>query len=124
MKKEKEVAYGSQSDDQTRIPKGKEKEAIAIITAAEIVGFRYPGYISGETLQNIEDPEEFLVHQHLADSWAPGTPFADPKRKALQDRIDLLQGRTTEYKIYQYPESFQLPLEEDIKFFQVAWLPG
>jgi heme-degrading monooxygenase HmoA len=95
-----------------RIPKEKEQEARVIITALRIMASRYPGYISGETLQNVEDLEEYLVistWQSLA-TW--NVFFADPKRKALQDRIDLLQGRTTEYKIYQYPESFELPLGE------------
>jgi heme-degrading monooxygenase HmoA len=101
-----------------RIPKGKEKEAIKIITALRMLASRYPGYISGETLHNIEDPEEFLVISTWQTLGAWNTFFADPKRKALQDKIDLLQGKTTEYKIYQYPESFQIPLEEDIPFFR------
>ncbi len=100
------------------IPKGKEKEAIQVITALRMLASRYPGYISGETLQSIEEQEEFLVISTWQTLGAWNTFFADPKRKALQDRIDQLQGRTTEYKIYQYPESFQVPLEEDIKFFK------
>ena len=95
-----------------RIPKGKEKEAAAIISALRIMASRYPGYISGETLQNIDEPEEYLVISTWKSLAAWNVFFADPKRKALQDRIDLLQGRTTEYKIYQYPESFELPLGE------------
>jgi heme-degrading monooxygenase HmoA len=73
---------------------------------------RYPGYISGETLQNVEEPEEYLVISTWKSLAAWKVFFADPKRKAFQDRIDLLQARTTEYKIYQYPESFELPLGE------------
>ncbi len=100
------------------IPKGKEKEAIAIITSLRILASRYPGYISGETLQNVEDPTDILVISTWQTLGAWNTFYADPRRKELQDKIDLLQGRTTEYKIYQYPESFQVPLEEDIKFFK------
>lgn len=101
-----------------RIPKGKEKEALQIITALRMLASRYPGYISGETLHNVEDPEEFLVIStwHTLGAW--NTFYADPKRKALQDKIDALQGRMTEYKIYQYPEAYQLPLEGDIPFFK------
>jgi heme-degrading monooxygenase HmoA len=99
------------------IPKEKEKEAITIITGLRMLASRYPGYISGETLQNAEDPGEILVISTWQTLGAWNTFFADPKRKALQDKIDLLQGRTTEYRIYQYPESFQLPLEENIRFF-------
>lgn len=99
-----------------RIPKGKEKEAIAIITALRMLASRFPGYISGETLHNIEDPEEFIVISNWRTLEAWNAFFDDPKRKALQDRIDLLQGRKTEYKIFQYPSAIQLPLEENIKF--------
>ncbi|HEX9156579.1 MAG TPA: antibiotic biosynthesis monooxygenase family protein, partial [Syntrophales bacterium] len=95
-----------------RIPKGREKEAIQIITALRMFASRYPGYISGETLQNVEEPEEYLVISTWQSLKAWDAFFADPKRKALQDRIDLLQGQATEYKIYQYPESFELPLGE------------
>ena len=95
-----------------RIPKGREKEAIQIITALRMFASRYPGYISGETLQNVENTEEYLVISTWQSLKAWNVFFADPKRKALQDRIDHLQGQTTEYKIYQYPESFELPLGE------------
>jgi heme-degrading monooxygenase HmoA len=95
-----------------RIPKGKEKEAAQIITGLRVLASRYPGYISGETLHNVEDPEDYLVISTWQNLKAWNIFFADPRRKALQDRIDLLQGRTTEYKVYQYPESFELPLGE------------
>ncbi len=93
-----------------RIPKGRENEAIQIITALRMFASRYPGYISGETLQNVEDLGEYLVISTWQSLKAWNVFFADAKRKALQDRIDLLQGQTTEYKIYQYPESFELPM--------------
>ena len=95
-----------------RIPKGKEKEAIAIITALRIMASRYPGYISGETLHNVDDPEEFLVISTWQSLEAWNVFFSDPKRIELQKRIDALQGATTEYKLYRYPESIHLPLGE------------
>jgi len=100
------------------IPKGKEKEAITIITDLRMLASRYPGYISGETLQNVDDPTDILVISTWQTIGAWNTFYADSRRKALQDKIDQLQGRTTEYKIYQYPETFQMPLEEDIEFFK------
>ncbi len=101
-----------------KIPKGKEKDALRIITALRMLASRYPGYISGETLTNLEEPDEYLVISTWQTLGAWQTFYADPKRTALQQKIDQLQGRTTEYKIYQYPESFQIPLEEDIEFFR------
>ncbi|MGE5790597.1 MAG: antibiotic biosynthesis monooxygenase family protein [Syntrophaceae bacterium] len=94
------------------IPKGKEKEAIAIITALRLMASRYPGYISGETLHNVDEPQEYLVISTWQSLEAWNAFFSDPKRIALQERIDVLQGATTEYKLYRYPEAMHLPLGE------------
>jgi heme-degrading monooxygenase HmoA len=58
------------------------------------------GYISGETLMNQDDPEEYLVISSWTtksrwDEW-----FENPERIALQKKIDDLLGRKTMYQIY------------------------
>lgn len=98
-----------------RITKDKEKEAIDIIQSLRVMASRYPGYVSGETLRNVEDPEDFLVISTWQNLEAWKVFFADPKRKALQDQIDLLQGRATEYRVYTHPNPFTLPLGESMK---------
>jgi len=61
---------------------------------------KQPGYISGETLKCIDRPGEYLVistWQSLADwdKW-----FASQERKILEEKIDSITGKTTEFAIY------------------------
>jgi heme-degrading monooxygenase HmoA len=98
-----------------RIPKEKEKEALGIITELRLMASNYPGYVSGETLQNVEDPRDYLVISTWQSREAWDVFFADPKRKALQERIDLLQERATEYRVYTHPNPFTIPLGESWK---------
>ena len=58
------------------------------------------GYISGETLKCIDRPGEYLVistWQSVADwnKW-----LASQERKILEDKIDAITGKTTEYATY------------------------
>ncbi|MBL6990970.1 MAG: antibiotic biosynthesis monooxygenase [Bacteriovoracaceae bacterium] len=59
-----------------------------------------PGYISGETLINMDDPRDFLVistwksHQEW-NSWVN-----DDRRKDIQKTIDALLDGPTVYKVY------------------------
>jgi len=59
-----------------------------------------PGYISGETLRNIDDPEEYLVIStwQTAEDWLAWYQSQD--RKQLQDKIEALLDEPTEYTIY------------------------
>ncbi len=98
-----------------RIPKDKQKEAMDIITALRVMASRYPGYISGETLQNVDDPLDSLVISTWQSLEAWNVFFADPKRRELQDRIDQLQGRATEYMVYRHPDPFKIPRGESWK---------
>lgn len=61
-----------------------------------------PGYISGETLKSLDNPEEFLVistWQKLEDwkRWASSS-----LRVEVQSQIDYLIGEQTEYGVYTY----------------------
>ena len=60
-----------------------------------------PGYVSGETLANVNDPGEVLV----VSTWATIGQWTDwlndPKRVALQHDIDALIGTPTTYQVYQ-----------------------
>ncbi len=60
------------------------------------------GYISGETLRNVEDADEMLVistWQTLQDwkAW-----YASEERAEIQNMIDTIIDEPTEYTIYQY----------------------
>ncbi len=60
------------------------------------------GYIGGETLKRIDDPGEFLVIStwQTIDDWKKW--FQNRERTKIQDEIDALLGRKTEYAIYHY----------------------
>ncbi|MBW2369665.1 MAG: antibiotic biosynthesis monooxygenase [Deltaproteobacteria bacterium] len=59
-----------------------------------------PGYISGETLSNVEQPQECMVisRWESLDDW---NRWRHSKERAeIQDKIDELSGEKTEYKIF------------------------
>ncbi len=66
------------------------------------MAFQHPGYISGETMRNIDDPHEYLVIStwKTVEDW--NRWFADKRREALEGKIDALLGSQTLYKVYSY----------------------
>jgi antibiotic biosynthesis monooxygenase (ABM) superfamily enzyme len=87
-----------------KVPSEKEADLLTLITQLRSLASRAPGYISGETLRNAEDREEYLVigtWQHIKDwkAW-----LASQERKTLQGKIDKLLKRKTKYEVYDYPE--------------------
>ena len=60
------------------------------------------GYISGETLKSVENPDEYLVistWQSMQD-WQEWMKSQD--RIDVQEKLDALIGEATEYKAYEY----------------------
>ena len=85
-----------------RVPKDKEAQLLPLLIQLRALATAQPGYISGETLRNIDDAEEYLVistWQSLEDwkRWA-----ASKQRAEIQDKIDALLGQKTEYSSYLY----------------------
>jgi heme-degrading monooxygenase HmoA len=77
------------------------RKLIPMILQLRSLATYQPGYISGETLRNIEHPEECLVISHwetLADwkNW-----LQSKEREAISSRIEALTGDDTEYNIYE-----------------------
>lgn len=60
------------------------------------------GYISGETLKSLDRPNEFLVigTWQTIDAWNAWK--VSRERAEIQDQIDTLLGRPTEYEAYGY----------------------
>lgn len=60
-----------------------------------------PGYIYGETLRRIDQPDECVV----ISSWRSREDWENwlnsPQRQSIQSEIDLLLGDTTEYAVYE-----------------------
>ena len=61
-----------------------------------------PGYISGETLHSLDNPGEIVVIStwQTVEQWRSWV--ANKERLKIQDQIDMLLGKKTEYEIYQY----------------------
>lgn len=61
-----------------------------------------PGYVSGETYCNIEDPGEYLVISTWSslDTWTAW--FNNQERQSVQDRVDALLGEPTVYHVFQH----------------------
>ena len=85
-----------------KVSKDKEGQLLPLLIRLRSLATAQPGYISGETLRNIDDPEEYLVistWQSLED-WQR---WAESKQRAeIQDQIDALLGQKTEYAKYLY----------------------
>ncbi len=60
------------------------------------------GYISGETLRNVNEPEEYVVISTWRSIGDWQRWFANEKRAELEGRVDALIGSPTTYKIYSY----------------------
>ncbi len=84
------------------VPKHTANAMIPFFSEMREVALKQPGYISGETLKNINNPEEFLVIStwQSAEDWQNWQQ--NPKRIEIQSKIDILLGGTTEYKIFNY----------------------
>jgi heme oxygenase (mycobilin-producing) len=85
-----------------RVPKGREGDLLPLLLELRSKATVRPGYISGETLRNVEDPEEYLVVStwHSVDDWK--TWEASNARTEVQKKIDMLLGTKSSYGIYFY----------------------
>jgi len=85
----------SVSQDQARalIPLVRQMRASAATQA---------GYITGETLRSLDNPEEFLVIStwQSSDDWKNW--LKSEERNKVQDKIDDLLGGETKYEIFHY----------------------
>ncbi len=59
------------------------------------------GYISGETLRSLDDPEDFMVisEWETSDDWKKWSQSKE--RRDIQHRVDSLIGEKTFYEIYE-----------------------
>ncbi len=63
---------------------------------------RQPGYISGETLRNVDDPGEYLVISTWKSLEAWHYWLGNRKRADLEGQVDALLGSATVYKVFSY----------------------
>lgn len=85
-----------------KVPKEKEPELRPLLLALRSKATAQPGYISGETLRNVDNPEEYLVIStwQSVDVWKAWQ--SSQERKHIQSEIDALLGEETDYGVYFY----------------------
>ena len=76
------------------------RKLVPLILQLRALATYQPGYISGKTLYNVENPQDCLVVSEwqsleLWYSW-----MKSEKRAEIQNKIDELTGEQTEYSIY------------------------
>jgi len=84
-----------------KIPQGLQSQLLPVLTQLRQKAVSQPGYISGETLRSLEDPEDYLIIStwQSVDNWKQW--WASPERKELQDKLEDLLPGPTEYEFYQ-----------------------
>jgi heme-degrading monooxygenase HmoA len=84
------------------VPESKAREMIPLFRQMRSLAMNQDGYISGETLRNLNNPEEFLV----ISSWQSSQDWVNwlesAERQQIQQKIDALLGGQTKYEIYHY----------------------
>ena len=85
-----------------KVTKNKEAELLPLLIQMRALATAQPGYISGETLRNMENSEDYLVIStwQSVDNW--NAWIATKQRAEIQEKIDTLLGQKTEYSIYLY----------------------
>ncbi len=85
-----------------KVPREKEAELLPLLIQLRAKATSQPGYISGETLRNVEDPQDYMVIStwQSADQWKAWV--SSPERREIQEKIDALLGQETQYSVYLY----------------------
>ncbi|MGQ9696233.1 MAG: antibiotic biosynthesis monooxygenase family protein [Thermodesulfobacteriota bacterium] len=85
-----------------RIPKSKEPQVLPLLLDLRSKAIAQPGYISGETLINTTDPEDYVVIStwKSAEHWKAWETSED--RVEIQSKIDSILGEKTTYGVYYY----------------------
>ena len=85
-----------------RVPPAKAKDMIPLFRKMRALATEQPGYISGETLRSLDDPEDYLV----ISTWQASENWQDwlnsSQRQGIQAEVDALLGGKTEYEVFHY----------------------
>ena len=73
-----------------------------MLVESRSIAKRPAGYISAQTLRDVNNPEEYVVIStwRSLEDWQRW--FANEKRAELEGKVDALIGSPTIYKIYSY----------------------
>ena len=84
------------------VPHNKAKAMIPLFRKMRASATTQSGYISGETLRSMDNPEEFMVIStwQSSEDWKKWLQSED--RNKVQSQIDDLLGGETQYEIFHY----------------------
>jgi heme-degrading monooxygenase HmoA len=85
-----------------RVSQDKAKALIPLVRQMRASAATQTGYITGETLRSLDNPEEFLVIStwQSSDDWKNW--LKSEERNKVQEKIDDLLGGETNYEIFHY----------------------
>jgi heme-degrading monooxygenase HmoA len=100
--KRKEVNMAVKVIIKRTVPEDKARTMIPLFRKMRSLAMNQDGYISGETLRNMNNPEEFIVigTWQSSDAWVAW--LKSSARQEIQSEIDTLLGGQTQYDIYHY----------------------
>jgi len=84
------------------VPAGDHSKLAELLHKMRSLTLKQPGYISGQTLQRVDDPTECIVDSNWRSVEDWNSWFRSPERNAVQAEIDELLSQTTEYAVYEY----------------------
>ena len=84
------------------VPENKARQMIPLFRKMRMLANEQSGYITGETMRNLENPDEFLVIStwETSDDWKRWVQSKE--REQIQSQIDDLLGGKTDYEIFHY----------------------
>jgi heme-degrading monooxygenase HmoA len=85
-----------------KVAKDKQKDLLPLLMELRAMAMSQKGYISGETLKGISDPDEFMVIStwNSLEDW--NVWDNNPARKEIQAKIDAILKEKTISKAYLY----------------------
>ncbi|MGO9139555.1 MAG: antibiotic biosynthesis monooxygenase family protein [Syntrophales bacterium] len=73
-----------------------------LVMQLRTLSMKQPGYVSGESLKNVDSQNDYLVISTW-DSLSAWKAWQSSKERAnIQNQIDALLGQKTEYEVYEY----------------------
>ena len=78
------------------------KEAVLLMRQMRVLAMQQPGYISGETLHAVDDPNHYLVISawESLEHWQDW--FKNQERQKIQQEVDKLLGTPTIIRAFTY----------------------
>ena len=80
----------------------KASDLLPLFKRLRNLAMHQPGYITGETLRRIDDPNEYLVIStwQASENWQAW--LNSSQRQGIQAKVDALLGGKTEYEVFHY----------------------